>query len=112
TVSFTSNGTAISGCTAVMLSSSRTAVCTSSTLAVGTDAIVANYSGDSNYLPSSGSTSQLVNPIPSAVQFVPVTPCRLVDTRPDRGGSGPIQGGTFESFPIPTEGGCNIPASA
>jgi hypothetical protein len=35
-----------------------------------------------------------------------------VDTRPDRGGSGPIQGGSFQSFPIPQEGGCNIPASA
>src|ERR1019366_765269 len=29
-----------------------------------------------------------------------------------RGGSGPIQGGTFQSFPIPLEGGCNIPTSA
>ncbi len=47
-----------------------------------------------------------------ALQFVAVTPCRLVDTRPERGGSGPIQGGTFQSFPIPQEGGCNIPASA
>jgi uncharacterized repeat protein (TIGR03803 family) len=47
-----------------------------------------------------------------AQQFVAVTPCRLVDTRPDRGGSGPIQGGTFQSFPIPQEGGCNIPTSA
>jgi hypothetical protein len=49
---------------------------------------------------------------PNALQFVPVTPCRLVDTRPDRGGNGPIQGGTSESFPIPQEGGCNIPATA
>jgi Putative Ig domain len=47
-----------------------------------------------------------------ALQFVPVTPCRLVDTRPDRGGSGPIQGGTFQDFPIQQEGGCNIPATA
>jgi hypothetical protein len=46
------------------------------------------------------------------VQFVPVTPCRLVDTRPDRGGSGPIPGRTSESFPIPQEGGCNIPTTA
>src|ERR1019366_3915567 len=47
-----------------------------------------------------------------ALQFLTVTPCRLVDTRPDRGGSGPIQGGTFQSFPVPQEGGCNIPTSA
>jgi uncharacterized repeat protein (TIGR03803 family) len=30
-------------------------------------------------------------------QFVPATPCRLVDTR----GGGPIQGGTFETFNLP-----------
>ena len=45
TVSFTSNGTAISGCTAVPLSL-QMATCMTSTLAVGTDAIVATYSGD------------------------------------------------------------------
>ena len=47
-----------------------------------------------------------------AQQFVAVTPCRLVDTRPEHGGSGPIQGGTFQSFPIPQAGGCNIPTNA
>ena len=51
TVSFTSNGTAISGCTAVTLSL-QMATCMTSTLAVGTDAIVAIYSGDANYCPS------------------------------------------------------------
>ncbi len=110
TVDFTSNGTAISGCTAVPLSS-QMAACTTSTLAVGTDAIVATYSGDGNYSGSSGTLSQLVNPIPSPLQFVAVTPCRLVDTRPPSG-SGPIIGGTFQNFPIPQEGGCNIPTSA
>jgi uncharacterized repeat protein (TIGR03803 family) len=47
-----------------------------------------------------------------AQQFVAVTPCRLVDTRPQYGGSGPIPGGTYRSFPILQEGGCNIPTSA
>ncbi len=111
TVGFTSNGAAISGCTAVTLGSSRTAVCTTTGLAVGTDAIVATYSGDTNYSGSSGTLSQLVNPIPSPLQFVAVTPCRLVDTRPPNG-SGPILSGTSQNFPIPQEGGCNIPASA
>ena len=37
----------------------------------------------------------------SPVQFVPVTPCRLVDTRKVSGGSGPIPGGTFEVFILP-----------
>ena len=38
---------------------------------------------------------------PSALQFVPVPPCRLIDTRPDRGGSGPIPAGTAEIFNLP-----------
>ncbi len=47
------------------------------------------------------------------LQFVPVTPCRVVDTRgPDGPLAGPaIQGGTFRSFPI-TQGSCNIPSTA
>ena len=44
-----------------------------------------------------------------AQQFVAATPCRLIDTRLT---GGPIPGGTFRSFPIPQEGGCNIPTSA
>jgi len=48
----------------------------------------------------------------AALQFVPVTPCRVVDTRPNNGGSGPIQGGTSESFTLPGAGGCDIPADA
>jgi YVTN family beta-propeller protein len=38
---------------------------------------------------------------PNALQFVPVPPCRLLDTRPDRGGSGPIPAGTAENFNLP-----------
>ncbi len=50
---------------------------------------------------------------PTALQFVPLTaPCRAVDTRPDRGGNGPIVGGTFQNFPIQQEGDCNIPPTA
>lgn len=36
--------------------------------------------------------------VTAPVQFVPVTPCRLVDTRKQDGGGGPIQGGTFVTF--------------
>ena len=39
--------------------------------------------------------------IPTNLQFVPVTPCRLLDTRTSQGGSGPIQGGTFDTFNLP-----------
>src|SRR5262249_34323860 len=115
TVGFTSNGVTIAGCDAVMLGSSRTAVCATSGLAVGTDAIVATYSGDSNYSPSTGMPSQIVNPVPSPLQFVAVTPCRIVDTRNPNGNFGgpPIPGQTSRSFPL-TEGDnpCGIPSSA
>ena len=59
-----------------------------------------------------GTVFEITNTAPTPYQFVTVAPCRLVDTRPDHGGSGPIQGGTFRTFPVPQEGGCNIPASA
>ena len=36
----------------------------------------------------------------TALQFVAVTPCRLLDTRPSHGGNGPIQGGTFQTFDL------------
>jgi uncharacterized repeat protein (TIGR03803 family) len=39
--------------------------------------------------------------------FVPVTPCRLVDTRQ---GNNPIQGGTSRNFDIAQLGGCGIPS--
>jgi uncharacterized repeat protein (TIGR03803 family) len=47
---------------------------------------------------------QVVGPI----QLVPVTPCRLVDTR----GGNPFQGGTSQNFIVPQLGGCGIPTSA
>jgi uncharacterized repeat protein (TIGR03803 family) len=43
------------------------------------------------------------------IQFTPVTPCRLVDTRQTKN---PIQGGTSQSYTLPQLGGCNIPSSA
>ena len=60
TVQFTANSTVISGCSAVALSSGA-AHCTASGFSVGTQAIVATYSGDSNFTGSSGSLSQVVN---------------------------------------------------
>ena len=44
-----------------------------------------------------------------AVQFVPVTPCRVVDTRLTHH---PILGGTSQSFVVPQLGSCNIPSGA
>ena len=47
------------------------------------------------------------------IQLIPVTPCRLVDTRGANGpfGGPPITGGTVRNFPIP-QGPCAIPANA
>src|SRR5271157_226339 len=54
---------------------------------------------------SSNTDFQVTGPL----QFLPVTPCRLVDTRKS---GGPVQGGTSQSFPLPQLGGCNIPTTA
>jgi uncharacterized repeat protein (TIGR03803 family) len=114
TLGFTSNGTAISGCTSVTLNSG-TAQCVTSSLPVGTDMIVATYSGDGNYSGSSGSMVQIVNPVPMALQFIAISPCRIVDTRNANGtfGGPPIPGNNSRSFPL-TEGDnpCGIPSSA
>ncbi|MGA3212646.1 MAG: Ig-like domain repeat protein [Terriglobales bacterium] len=114
TVSFTSLGAAISGCTGVALSASSTAGCTTSTLPVGTDVIAATYLGDSNYAGSSGALTQLVNPIASPVQFFPVTPCRIVDTRTADGpfGGPELAAGATRSFTIPSGPCAGIPSAA
>ena len=48
-----------------------------------------------------------------AAQFVPVTPCRVVDTRNPNGpfGGPPLTGGSYRSFVLPM-GNCNLPATA
>ncbi len=45
---------------------------------------------------------------PTALQYVAVSPCRVVDTRLQ---GGPIEGGTFRNFDIPSSN-CNVPATA
>ncbi|MGA2902289.1 MAG: protease pro-enzyme activation domain-containing protein [Candidatus Korobacteraceae bacterium] len=55
-------------------------------------------------------TAVFLQPPPGyGLQFVLVTPCRLVDTRQT---GNPIQGGTSQDFTIPQLGGCGIPTSA
>ncbi len=72
--------------------------------------VVTNKLYVANYADNTMSVIAGANAAP--LQFIAVTPCRLVDTRPQNGGNGPIPGGTSESFPIPQEGGCHIPTSA
>ncbi len=62
TVQFTSNGSVISNCGSVAVTSSGIAQCTTSFSAAGTDSVVAVYSGDANYQGSTSNTvSQVVN---------------------------------------------------
>ena len=78
TVNFRDAGTSISGCSARSLSgggNTRTATCTTSSLAVGTHSIVASYSGN-NAPSSSGALSQSVTSGGSSptLDFVDVPP--------------------------------------
>jgi YVTN family beta-propeller protein len=57
---------------------------------------------------SDGTVSVYAGSSLTGIQFVPVAPCRLVDTRDGN----PIQGGTSKSFPITQVTGCEIPATA
>ncbi len=58
-------------------------------------------------------TSAPVEPGATALQFIAVPPCRVVDTRNPNGtfGGPPIQGGTVRSFPLPV-GNCALPLGA
>ena len=63
TVSFTSNGRVISGCTKETLTPVGKiweATCKTSALPVGTDTVKAAYSGDASYASSSGTVKQVV----------------------------------------------------
>jgi len=77
TVGFRDFGTAITGCSAVPLSGTGKAVCTTSTLPAGVHSIVADYSGDvANSPSSSAALSQVVNAPAAATALangVPVT---------------------------------------
>jgi uncharacterized repeat protein (TIGR03803 family) len=66
-------------------------------------------------LPDCGGPCGLVFEVTFPMQYVAVTPCRVVDTRGANGpfGGPPIQGGTHRDFPLAQSGNpCNIPANA
>jgi 6-phosphogluconolactonase (cycloisomerase 2 family) len=80
----------------------------------GTHTISATYSGDLTYTAAAASpvTVVIAGP-PPGLRFVPVTPCRIADTRNPVGPfGGPfITGGTSRAFTVP-DSACNIPATA
>ncbi len=59
-------------------------------------------------------TATAIFNVPVALQFVPVTPCRVVDTRGPAGdfGGPPIQGGSSRDFAIPGGPCSGIPSAA
>ena len=61
-----------------------------------------------------GTVSVIGGVPPNALQYVKVSPCRLVDTRNANGefGGPPIQANTVRSFPIPQQTPCDIPSTA
>ena len=66
----------------------------------------------SNNLPRMALSNDKIAGGPSdALQFIPVAPCRVADTREQYGGGGPIEGGTHQDFTI-SGPKCGIPASA
>ena len=78
---------------------------------VGADpvAVVANPNNNRAYAVSYADDDVSVVAAASSGQFVPVTPCRLVDTRIT---GTPIQGGQSQNFVVPQLGGCQIPNTA
>jgi DNA-binding beta-propeller fold protein YncE len=83
------------------------------TVAVGNTPVDAavNPVADRIYVSNVGdnTVSVLTGIAPNAVQFVNLTPCRLVDTRQT---GDPILGGTSQNYFVPQLGGCDIPANA
>ncbi len=80
-------------------------------VAVGDYPVAAAINATTNiaYVPNLGDNTVSVIGGATTLEFVNVTPCRLVDTRSS---GGPIQGNTSRDFAVPQLGGCNIPATA
>ncbi len=72
-------------------------------IAVGDDpeSLAVNATTNTVYVPNSGDAAVSVVGGATTLQLVNVTPCRLLDTRPENGGGGPIEGGTFQTFYLP-----------
>ena len=88
---------------------------TTTTTAVGNGPVEAWVNQVTNHVYVSNVTDATVSVLggvpPNALQFVAVTPCRLVDTRPDHGGNGPIPGGTSEASPFRKRAAATFPTA-
>jgi Bacterial Ig-like domain (group 3) len=102
TVSFTADGNPVPGCSSqsvTLVSASYQATCTTSSLAVGSHNIVAAYSGDTGYAPSSGN---------GGVTIAKATPADVVTN------SGPVALGNPVTFTATVSGpaGAAIPTGS
>jgi DNA-binding beta-propeller fold protein YncE len=79
----------------------------------GPQSLAINATTNRIYVPNNLDGTVSVIAGDTGLQFVPVTPCRVVDTRQANGpfGGPSLQGGTYRSFPLP-QGSCNIPPVA
>ncbi len=103
-------GTNLTGATAVTFNGTTASILTNTGSAITTTVPAGATTGTVQVaLPGGTLSSNEVFQVSGPFQFVPVTPCRLLDTRQE---GGPIPGGTTESFTLPGSGGCNIPTSA
>jgi YVTN family beta-propeller protein len=79
-------------------------------------ALAADPAGNRIYVANlrSNSVSVLAGAWSSALQFVPATPCRVVDTRAANGpfGGPALSGGTSRDFTVPANLSCGIPSTA
>jgi hypothetical protein len=80
-------------------------------LKVGVDTLTVNYSGDPSYTAATGTAPVTVTQPP--LQFVPVTPCRIADTRNATGAFGgpELAAAAARTFNVP-QSGCGIPSTA
>jgi sugar lactone lactonase YvrE len=110
---FPISATATSGLT-VSFASTTTTVCTVSgstvtIVGVGTCSITASQAGSANYA-AAASVTQSFAVNPAGLQFYPVTPCRLVDTRGAAAGFNGIA--PFSGPSIPSGGTLTIPVQS
>ena len=101
---FTSSAEALS-------SGSYTFTVPANILKVGVDTLTVNYSGDPSYTAATGTASVTVTQPP--LQFIPVTPCRIADTRNATGAFGgpELAAAAARTFNVP-QSGCGIPSTA
>jgi hypothetical protein len=111
------SATASSGL-AVSFNSSTTGICTVSgttanLVATGTCTIAASQSGNGTYAPATPVNQSFTVTTVAGLGFIPITPCRVVDTRGTTGSLGgpSLAAGSTRSFPLPTST-CGLPSNA